>query len=73
MENKEEQNIGYTIAVTILSFIIVTMFMIIIIGIRIIDDLNSTIDMHKNTINICTMDLEQVQKENEDLRSKIEK
>lgn len=68
MNNNEEKNIGYSIAVTILSFIVVIMLMIIIIGIRIIDDLNSTIDMHKNTIGVCNIDLKQVQNENEKLR-----
>ena len=68
MNNKDEQNVGYTIAIVILSFFIVIMLMIIAIGVRIIDDLNDTIDMHKNTIGVCNIDLEQVQKENEKLR-----
>lgn len=72
MNNNEEKNIGYSIAVTILSFIVVIMLMIIIIGIRIIDDLNSTIDMQKNTISVCNIDLKQVQNENEELRNKIQ-
>lgn len=70
MNNEDEKNIGYTIAIIILSTISIIMFMIIIIGIRVINDLNGVIDMHKNTIGVCNVDLKHVQKENEELRNK---
>ena len=67
----EKNNDGYIITITILSAIAIILFMVIIIGIRIIDDLNGVIDMHKNTIGVCNIDLKQVQKENEELREKL--
>lgn len=63
-------NDKYIITITILAAIVIILFMVIIIGIRIIDDLNAVIDMHKNTIEVCNMDLEQVQEENESLRER---
>lgn len=59
----------YTIAIGILSILLFISVMIIIIGIKIIKDLDYTIEMHKNTIGVCNIDLKQVQEENEDLRN----
>lgn len=67
-----EKNDKYIIAITVLSILFIISVMIIIIGVRVIDDLNSTIDMHKNTIGVCNVDLKQVQKENENLRKRLE-
>ena len=72
MNNNEEKNTSYAIAITILSFLVVLLLVIIVIGIRIISDLNDTIEMHKNTIKVCKIDLEQIQIENEELRNKIQ-
>lgn len=67
-----EKNDKYIIAITILSILLIISGMITVICVRIISDLNSTIDMHKNTIGVCNIDLEQVQKENEELRSRLD-
>lgn len=67
MEKKDK----YIISIITLSILLVISIMIIIIGVRIIDDLSSIIEMHKNTISVCNMDLEQVQSENEELRGKL--
>lgn len=70
MENKKDK---YIIAITTLSLLTIIFLMTTIIGIIIINNLNNIIDMHKNTIGTCNIDLEQVQKENESLRKRLEK
>ena len=47
---------------------------VIIIGIlgAIATDLRDTANMYKNTIGVCRIDLEEVQKENEELRKRLE-
>lgn len=66
--NKEEK---YTIALAILTILLFIAIIIIFINLKIIEDLDYTIDMHKNTIGVCNVDLKQVQKENEELRGRI--
>ena len=61
----------YIIIITILSILLSISILIIIIGTRIIEDLNITIETHKNTIGVCNVDLRQVQNENEELRTQM--
>ena len=61
----------YIIIITILSILLAISILIIIIGTRIIEDLNITIETHKNTIGVCNIDLRQVQNENEELRTQM--
>ena len=63
--NKEEK---YTIALASLSILLFIAIVAIFISFKIIEDLNYMIDVHKNTIGVCNVDLKQVQKENEELR-----
>lgn len=63
-----EKNDKYIIAISLLSVLLIISITIIIIGVRVISDLNDTIGMHKNTIGVCNIDLEQTQLENEELR-----
>lgn len=62
---KEEK---YTIALASLSILLFIAIVIIFISFKIMEDLNYMIDVHKNTIGVCNVDLKQVQKENEELR-----
>lgn len=62
------KNDKYVVAITILSILFIISVMVVIICVKIIDDLNGVIDMHKNTINVCRIDLEHTQIENDDLR-----
>lgn len=63
--NKEEK---YTIALASLTILLFIAIVVIFISFKIMEDLNYMIDMHKNTIGVCNVDLKQVQKENEELR-----
>ncbi len=66
--NKEEK---YTIALAILSILL--FISIVIIGVLTVlcTDLRDTANIYKNTIGVCKIDLEEVQKENEELRGRI--
>ena len=68
--NKEEK---YTIALASLSILLFIAIVVIFISFKIMEDLNYMIDVHKNTIGVCNVDLKQVQKENEELRADLEK
>lgn len=61
-------NDKYIIAISLLSVLLIVSITIIIIGVKVISDLNDTIGMYKNTIVVCNIDLEQTQLENEELR-----
>ena len=61
-------NDKYIIAISLLSVLLIVSITIIIIGVKVISDLNDTIGMYKNTIGGCNIDLEQTQLENEELR-----
>ena len=66
--NKEEK---YTIALASLSILLFIAIVVIFISFKIMEDLNYMIDVHKNTIGVCNVDLKQAQKENEILRRKL--
>lgn len=61
----------YIISIVLLSLALMISIIIICLGIVIINDLNDTIERHKNTIGVCTIDLKQVQEENDDMRKRI--
>lgn len=63
----------YIIAITTLSILL--LISVIIIGIlgAIATDLRDTVNMYKNTIGVCRIDLEEVQNENKELREDLEK
>ena len=66
--NKEDK---YQLGLVLLGLLNIILLGIIGIMCIVINDLNSTIDMHKNTIGVCNIDLKQIQNENEELRERL--
>ena len=70
MTNKDDK---YITIISVLVALLIVNTLALIISIVIAIDLRDTVEMHKNSLDVCRVDLEEVRKENEELRKEIEK
>ena len=67
METEEK----YIISIGVLAILLIINFIIICMLVGMATDLRDKVQMQENTIGVCNIDLEEVQKENEELRKEL--
>lgn len=69
MVNKDDK---YITIISVLVTLLIVSTLALVISIVIAIDLRDTVEMHKNSLDVCRVDLGEVQEENEELRKEIE-
>jgi peptidoglycan hydrolase CwlO-like protein len=67
-----EKNDKYITMIAVLITLLIFNIVAFIISIVIATDLRDTVQRYTNSLDVCRIDLEEIQKENEELREEIE-